>query len=198
MLDVDLGTYPYATSSNTTTGGALTGLGISYKMIDEVVGVVKAYSTRVGSGPFPTELFDETGEKLRVNGDEYGSTTGRPRRCGWLDLVALRYAVRINGVDSIAVTKLDVLDDFDTINVCTRYELNGRKTSNVPLDLSDLAHVAPIYEALPGWNEDTTGQTDFGSLPDKAREYLEYIADDLKVKIALVSTGAKRHDTIFV
>jgi len=198
MLDVDLGTYPFATSSNTTAGGALTGLGISYHMIDEVVGVVKAYSTRVGSGPFPTELVDDTGEKLRHFGDEYGATTGRPRRCGWLDLVALRYAVRINGVDSIAVTKLDVLDNFESIKVCTEYELNGKRLQNVPLDLADLAHVTPHYETLPGWSDDTTGLTDFKSLPEKAREYLEFIAVDLKVKIALVSTGAKRRDTIFV
>lgn len=198
MLDVDLGTYPFATSSNTTTGAALTGLGISYRMIDEVVGVVKAYSTRVGSGPFPTELIDETGEKLRQFGDEYGATTGRPRRCGWIDLVALRYAVRINGVDSIAVTKLDVLDNFDSIKVCTEYELKGKRLHDVPLDLTDLVHVVPHYETLPGWNDDTTGLTDFNSLPNKAREYLEFIAGDLKVKIALVSTGAKRRDTIFV
>lgn len=198
MLDVDLGTYPFATSSNTTTGGALTGLGISYRMIDEVVGIVKAYSSRVGAGPFPTELVDDMGEKLRHFGDEYGATTGRPRRCGWIDLVALRYAVRINGVDSIAVTKLDVLDNFDSIKVCTEYELNGKRLSEVPLDLADLAHVKPHYETLPGWNDDTTGLTDFNSLPQKAKEYLRFIADDLKVKIALVSTGAKRRDTIFV
>jgi adenylosuccinate synthase len=198
LLDVDLGTYPFATSSNTTTGGALTGLGINLKMIDEVLGVVKAYSSRVGSGPFPTELVNETGEQLRYHGDEYGSSTGRPRRCGWLDLVALRYTVRINGVDSIAVTKIDVLDNFDSLKVCTGYELNGEKISEVPLDLADLAHVTPVYETLPGWEEDTTGLTEFDSLPAKAREYLEFIAEDLKVKIALVSTGAKRHDTIFV
>ncbi len=198
LLDVDLGTYPFATSSNTTTGGALTGLGINLKMIDEVLGVVKAYCSRVGSGPFPTELVNETGEQLRYHGDEYGSSTGRPRRCGWLDLVALRYTVRINGVDSIAVTKIDVLDNFDSLKVCTGYELNGEKISEVPLDLADLAHVTPVYETLPGWEESTTGLTEFDSLPVKAREYLKFIADDLKVKIALVSTGAKRHDTIFV
>ena len=198
MLDVDLGTYPFATSSNTTVGGALTGLGIGPKMIDEVVGAVKAYTTRVGAGPFPTELVDEVGERIRTLGDEYGATTGRPRRCGWLDLVALRHAVRINGVNSIAVTKLDVLDDFAEIKVCVEYELNGERMSEVPLDLSELAHVKPIYKTIPGWQADTTGQTSFGKLPQKAREYLEFIARDLGVELCLISTGAKRHETILV
>lgn len=198
MLDVDLGTYPFATSSNTTVGGALTGLGIGPKMIDEVVGVVKAYTTRVGAGPFPTELVDETGERMRTLGDEYGATTGRPRRCGWLDLVALRHAVRINGVDAIAVTKLDVLDDFAEIQVCVEYELNGARMSEVPLDLSELAYVKPVYKTIPGWQSDTTGQTSFGKLPQKAREYLEFIASDLGVELCLISTGAKRHETILV
>ena len=198
MLDVDLGTYPFATSSNTTVGGALTGLGIGPRMIDQVVGVVKAYSTRVGAGPFPTELIDETGERIITLGDEYGATTGRPRRCGWLDLVALRHAVRINGVDSIAITKLDVLDEFAEIKVCTEYELNGERMPEVPLDLSELAHVKPVYKTVPGWKCDTTGGTDFAKLPTKAREYLEFIARDLGVEICLVSTGAKRHETILV
>lgn len=198
MLDVDLGTYPFATSSNTTVGGALTGLGIGPRMIDQVVGVVKAYSTRVGAGPFPTELIDETGERIRTLGDEYGATTGRPRRCGWLDLVALRHAVRINGVDSIAITKLDVLDEFAEIKVCTEYELGGERMSEVPLDLSELGHVKPVYKTVPGWKSDTTGGTDFAKLPTKAREYLEFIARDLGVEICLVSTGAKRHETILV
>ncbi len=198
MLDVDLGTYPFATSSNTTVGGALTGLGIGPRMIDQVVGVVKAYSTRVGAGPFPTELIDETGERIRTLGDEYGATTGRPRRCGWLDLVALRHAVRINGVDSIAITKLDVLDEFAEIKVCTEYELNGERMSEVPLDLSELGHVKPVYKTVSGWKSDTTGGTDFAKLPVKAREYLEFIARDLGVEICLVSTGAKRHETILV
>ncbi|MGD8922496.1 MAG: adenylosuccinate synthase [Candidatus Zixiibacteriota bacterium] len=198
MLDVDLGTYPFATSSNTTTGGALTGLGVGPKMIDEVVGVVKAYTTRVGAGPFPTELVDECGERLRQTGDEFGATTGRPRRCGWLDLVSLRHAVRINGVDSIAITKLDVLDELDEIKVCTHYELNGEKLSEVPLDLAELFHVKPVYITLPGWKADTTGTTFFDDLPEKARRYLNYIADDLGVKICLVSTGARREETIKV
>ena len=198
MLDVDLGTYPYATSSNTITGGVLTGLGIGPKMIDEVTGVVKAYSTRVGAGPFPTELIDSIGEKIRIQGDEYGATTGRPRRTGWLDMVALRHAVRVNGVDSIAITKLDVLDDIPEIKVCTDYELQGRILHEVPLDLAELAHAKPVYTTMPGWNADTTGITSFQKLPDKARSYLNYIAKDLGVTICLVSTGAKREETIMV
>ncbi|MDD3732663.1 MAG: adenylosuccinate synthase [candidate division Zixibacteria bacterium] len=196
MLDVDLGTYPFATSSNTTVGGVLTGLGVGPKMVGEVVGVIKAYTTRVGSGPFPTELVDDIGEKIRLLGDEYGATTGRPRRCGWLDLVALRHAVRINGVDSIAVTKLDVLDELAEIKVCVAYKLNGDIFSEVPLDLAELSHVQPIYKTLPGWQADTTGTTEFGNLPQKARDYLKFICEDLGVSICLVSTGARREETI--
>ncbi len=198
MLDVDLGTYPFATSSNTTTGGALTGLGIGPKMIDEVVGVVKAYSTRVGAGPFPTELVDSIGEQIRAKGDEYGATTGRPRRTGWLDLVALRHAVRINGVDSIAITKLDVLDEFAEIKICTAYEHQGKRSHEVPLDLAELANVKPVYETVSGWQADTTGTTSFKALPERARTYLQNIAKDLGVTICLVSTGAKREETIMV
>jgi len=198
MLDVDLGTYPFATSSNTTVGGVLTGLGVGPQMIDEVVGVIKAYTTRVGSGPFPTELVDEKGEQIREQGDEYGATTGRPRRCGWLDLVALRHAVRINGVNSIAITKLDVLDSQSEISICTEYEIDGEQRCEVPLDLAKLSHVKPIYKTLPGWQSDTTGTTAFDSLPTKAKEYLRFIADDLEVDICIVSTGAKREETIMV
>jgi len=196
MLDVDLGTYPFATSTNTTVGGALTGLGIGPSMIDRVVGVVKAYLTRVGAGPFPTELVDETGEALRLGGDEYGATTGRPRRCGWLDLVALRHGARINGLDSIAITKLDVLDKMSEIKICTAYELGGKRIEEVPLDLSQLNDVKPIYETFPGWEAQTTGCTKFNQLPEKAQSYLNYVASDLRVDIKLVSTGAKRQETI--
>jgi adenylosuccinate synthase len=198
LLDVDLGTYPFATSSNTTIGGVLTGLGVGPHMIDEVVGVVKAYTTRVGAGPFPTELIDEDGEHLRRVGDEFGATTGRSRRCGWLDLVALRHTIRINGVDSIAVTKLDVLDDVDEIKVCTHYELHGERFDQVPLDLAELNHVQPIYKTVPGWNAKTTGITSFDNLPPNARDYLTFVANDLEVEICLVSTGAKREETIMV
>ena len=198
MLDVDLGTYPFATSSNTTAGGALTGLGVGPKMIDEVVGVIKAYTTRVGAGPFPTELIDTTGEELRKWGDEYGASTGRPRRCGWLDLVALRHAVRVNGLDSIAVTKLDVLDHFDEIKVCTSYTLNGNTLNEVPLDLSELSHVKPVYKTLPGWKEKSTSLRSFGDLGENARNYLKFVTDDLEVKIKLISTGPRREDTIMM
>jgi adenylosuccinate synthase len=198
MLDVDLGTYPFATSSNTTVGGVLTGLGVGPRMIDEVVGVVKAYTTRVGSGPFPTELVDSLGEQLRTLGDEYGATTGRPRRCGWLDLVALRHTTRINGVNAIAVTKLDVLDEMDEIKVCTHYQLDGQTIDQVPLDLAELAHVKPVYRTLPGWKADTTGMTKFQQLPAKARDYLTFVAEDLSVSILIVSTGARREQTIRV
>jgi adenylosuccinate synthase len=198
LLDVDLGTYPFATSSNTTVGGILTGLGIGPKMIDEVVGVVKAYTTRVGAGPFPTELIDQTGEELRRLGDEYGATTGRPRRCGWLDLVALRHTTRINGVDSIAVTKLDVLDEMESIEVCTHYMIDGTPCEQVPLDLAEMNHVKPVYQTVPGWQSDTTGITSFEKLPQKARDYLNFVAKDLGVKIRVVSTGARREETIMV
>ncbi len=198
MLDVDLGTYPFATSSNTTVGGALTGLGISLKMIDEVVGVIKAYTTRVGAGPFPTELVNDLGEQLRAHGDEYGASTGRPRRCGWLDLVPLRHAVRINGVDSVAVTKLDVLDQLTEIKVCTAYELDGVVVDQVPLDLARLSEVKPVYKTLPGWRTDSTGTTSFADLPQKAQDYLSFIADDLGTEICIVSTGARRTETIVI
>jgi len=198
LLDVDLGTYPFATSSNTTVGGALTGLGIGPKMINEVVGVIKAYTTRVGAGPFPTELIDATGEKLRKKGDEYGATTGRPRRCGWLDLVALRHAVRVNGVDTIAVTKLDVLDYLDEIKVCTSYTLDGVTMNEVPLDLSEFAHVKPVYKTLPGWDTSSTAKTSFDELGENARKYLKFVADDLDVKIKIISTGPRRGDTILM
>ena len=198
MLDIDLGTYPFATSSNTTTGGVLTGLGVGPRMIDEVIGVVKAYTTRVGAGPFPTELVDAAGERIRTLGDEYGATTGRPRRCGWLDLVALRHTVRINGVDAIAVTKLDVLDEFDEVKICVAYELGGARLEQVPLDLAALNQVKPVYRSLPGWKSDCTGITRFDGLPGLAREYLNFIAADLGVSICLVSTGARREETIMV
>ena len=198
LLDVDLGTYPFATSSNTTIGGALTGLGIGPRAIDEVIGVIKAYTTRVGAGPFPTELVDAMGERLRTQGAEFGTTTGRPRRCGWLDLVALRHVVRINGVNSIAVTKLDVLDGLEELKVCHAYELDGETTAEVPLDLARLNEVKPVYTELPGWTEDTTGITVFDDLPPNAQAYLNHIAADLKVEICIVSTGAKRQETILV
>ncbi len=198
LLDVDLGTYPFTTSSNTTTGGALTGLGIGPQMIDEVIGVVKAYTTRVGSGPFPTELVNQTGEQLREAGGEYGATTGRPRRTGWLDLVALRHACRINGVDKIAVTKLDVLDGFDKIKICTSYNIDGQNHDQFPLDPHQLWNVTPEYKEFGGWMSNTSGIDSFDKLPDKAKKYLNFIKTDLDVGICLVSTGARRRQTIVV
>ena len=198
MLDIDLGTYPFTTSSNTTVGGALTGLGIGPKMIDEVVGIVKAYTTRVGGGPFPTELVDDAGSRLREAGGEYGATTGRPRRTGWLDLVALKHACRLNGVDKIAITKLDVLDGFEKIKICTGYKLNGDILSDVPLDLSELWHIKPVYEELDGWDKPIAGLKQFEDLPDNAKKYIKYIADSLDVGIALVSTGPKRDNAIIL
>lgn len=198
LLDIDQGTYPYATSSNTTVGGALTGLGIGPRMIDEIVGVVKAYTTRVGGGPFPTEIVGSDGDRLGQRGAEFGATTGRPRRCGWLDLVALRHACRVNGIEKIAVTKLDVLDDFDEIKICTEYQLDGHKTSEVPLDLSELWHVKPVYKSFPGWRSDISGLTRYQDLPDQARKYLGYLADELQADLKLVSVGARREQTIIV
>ncbi len=196
LLDVDLGTYPFTTSSNTTVGGALTGLGVGPKMIDEVIGIVKAYTTRVGSGPFPTELVDKAGEKLRETGGEFGATTGRPRRTGWLDLVALRHACRINGVDKIAVTKLDVLDNFDKIKICTAYRLGDTELAEMPYDPLKLWDVKPVYTEFDGWMTPTTGIDSFDALPDNAKKYLKFITDDLEVGLCLVSTGARRSETI--
>lgn len=196
MLDIDLGTYPYTTSSNTTVGGALTGLGIGPRAIDEVVGVVKAYTTRVGSGPFPTELVDDTGLLLREKGGEFGATTGRPRRTGWLDLVALRYACRINEVSKLAITKLDVLDHLDSIKVAVAYDLNGAKLNEMPLDPNALWHLKPVYRDFAGWKSSTVGITDFGKLPPGAREYLEFVSRELNAALGLVSTGASREQTI--
>ncbi|HSG98569.1 MAG TPA: adenylosuccinate synthase [candidate division Zixibacteria bacterium] len=198
LLDVDLGTYPFATSSNTTIGGVLTGLGIGPRLIDEVVGVVKAYTTRVGAGPFPTELEAEAAERLRQAGGEYGATTGRPRRTGWLDIVALRHACRINGVDKIAVTKLDVLDNIPSLQVCIAYELDGVRLEEFPQDTGALERVNPVYREFPGWMADTSGCGSFQDLPREAREYVGFMAEALQVGIKLVSTGAARAETILV
>ncbi|MBN4056712.1 adenylosuccinate synthase [bacterium AH-315-J21] len=198
LLDVDHGTYPYATSSNTTVGGILTGLGIGPRMVGAVVGVVKAYCTRVGAGPFPTELTEETGELLREKGGEYGATTGRPRRTGWLDLVALQHACRINGVDQLAITKLDVLDSFETIRVCLSYRIDGELVDTFPVDPYALEKVEPVYRDFPGWKTDTSSITRFGHLPQEAQNYIRFIADQTGTEIKLVSTGAARAETILV
>ncbi|MEZ5357494.1 MAG: adenylosuccinate synthase [Candidatus Zixiibacteriota bacterium] len=198
MLDVDLGTYPYCTSSNTTVGGALTGLGIGPRMIDEVIGIVKAYTTRVGGGPFPTEQDNEIGEKLREKGCEFGATTGRPRRIGWLDLVQLKHACRINGIDKIAITKLDVLDCLDEIQVCTAYELDGKRIDNTPVDMTRYKDCKPVYKSFEGWNKSTEGVTTYAELPQKAREYVGYICRELNVEMLLLSTGPAREHTVLV
>jgi adenylosuccinate synthase len=198
LLDVDFGTYPYVTPSHPTAGGACIGSGVGPTLIDEVIGVVKAYTTRVGEGPFPTELNDKTGEILRVSGNEFGATTGRPRRCGWLDLVTLRHSIRVNGISKLAITKLDVLDNLDPIMVCMSYRYQGQEIEEFPGDLDTLSNCQPVYQELPGWKETTNGLTDYKELPDNARRYLDFIEENLLVPIYLISTGSKRDQTIFV
>ena len=197
LLDVDFGTYPYVTTSHPTAGGACTGSGVGPTLIDEVIGVVKAYTTRVGDGPFPTELSDKKGELLRNSGNEFGATTGRPRRCGWLDLVILRYSVRINGISKLALTKLDVLDNIDPLQVCMSYRYKGKKIDQFPADLDILMHCEPVCEKLSGWKKSTKGLTDYKELPDNAKKYLDFIEEKIGVPIYLISTGSKRDQTIF-
>lgn len=198
LLDLDHGTYPFVTSSSTTAGGACTGCGIGPTSIDTVVGIVKAYTTRVGNGPFPTELFDKTGERLREVGREFGSTTGRPRRCGWLDLPALRLTARLSGLKSLAITKLDVLDGLPEVKLCVAYRLNGKLLDEMPLDPDDLTQVEPVYETMPGWPARAAGAgaRAIADLPDAARRYLERIAELVGVPQAIVSWGPARSETI--
>ncbi|HEY6951780.1 MAG TPA: adenylosuccinate synthase [Bacteroidota bacterium] len=196
LLDVDHGTYPFVTSSSPTSGGACTGLGIPPTEIKSIVGVVKAYSTRVGNGPFPTELNDATGEKLRTIGGEFGATTGRPRRCGWLDIVSLRYSVQVNGIQKIAITKLDVLDTFDEIGVCTGYELNGKKLSGFPTDVRTLDAVRPHYKMYKGWKSPISDVRRYKDLPLQAKKYVEAIGELLKTDVWMVSVGARRDQTL--
>lgn len=196
LLDVDHGTYPYVTSSHPTSGGACTGLGIPPTAIDRIIGIVKAYSTRVGNGPFPTELEDETGERLRAEGHEFGATTGRPRRCGWLDLVALNYTSRLNGFTELAVTKLDVMSGLPELKVCTAYEIDGKTTERFPTDLRTLDRARPVYETLPGFSGDLSEARDTADLPDAARDYLQFVSDRLKVPITVIGTGPKREETL--
>ena len=196
LLDIDHGTYPYVTSSNATIGGALTGLGIGPRAIDGVLGVAKAYTTRVGEGPLPTELTGELGNRLRESGQEFGAVTGRPRRCGWYDAVAVRYAVRVNGLDALALTKLDVLDGLDEVQVCTAYRCRGATLTEMPGELSQLAACEPIYERLPGWTSPSAGVRDFDRLPEEARAYIARLEEITGVPAAVVSTGSAREDTI--
>ena len=196
LLDIDHGTYPYVTSSNASIGGVCTGLGVGPRAISRVLGVVKAYTTRVGEGPLPTELSGEMGHRLRESGNEYGAVTGRPRRCGWYDAVAARYGVRINGLDALALTKLDVLDGLDTIDVCTAYRCGGRTLTEMPSDLGQLAACEPVYESLPGWSTPTKGVRRFEDLPDNAARYVARLEAITGVPAAIVSTGSERNDTI--
>jgi adenylosuccinate synthase len=195
LLDVDHGTYPYVTSSNPTSGGACTGTGIPPNKITEIVGIVKAYTTRVGMGPFPTELNDSDGKKLQDIGAEFGATTGRPRRCGWYDAPLVKYSAMINGLDYVAVTKLDVLDHFDKIKVCVNYELDGKILKSFPTDVERLSCVKPVYETLTGWNSDISACTSYNELPQKTKEYLDFISKTSGIKIRIVSVGPKREQT---
>ena len=196
LLDVDHGTYPYVTSSSPTAGGACTGSGIPPMAITHALGITKAYCTRVGNGPFPTELDNEAGEKLRKNGQEFGATTGRPRRCGWLDLPALKYAVRLNGMNELALTKLDVLDEFNTIKVCTGYRHNGSETDVFPLDADEVEKLEPVYRKFPGWNRSTRNISRYQDLPDEARNYIRFIEEYIGVNFTIISTGPKRNESI--
>ena len=201
LLDVDHGTYPFVTSSSTVVGGALVGTGLAPKRLNGVLGIVRTYTTRVGEGPFPTEMLEsdsELGQLIRERGREYGASTGRPRRCGWFDAFATRYAAEINGFTSVALTKLDVLDALDEIKVCVGYNLNGKKCESLPAVSQDLRRVEPVYETLPGWKSETLGITDLRELPPKAREYINFLSNQIGVEIGLVSTGPERSQTIIV
>lgn len=196
LLDLDHGTYPFVTSSNPTSGGACTGLGIPPTSIENIFGVVKAYCTRVGNGPFPTELTDTIGQQLQKTGAEFGATTGRPRRCGWLDLVALKYSVMINGVNQIALTKLDVLDELPEIKICTAYEINGKITKNFPADIPSLVNSKPIYKTVKGWNQSLRGIKEWNKLPIEALDYFKEIEDYVRAEIKIVSLSPDRADTL--
>ena len=196
MLDIDHGTYPYVTSSNTTAGGACTGSGTGPGAIDHVLGIVKAYTTRVGGGPFPTELFDNVGKHLASKGKEFGATTGRPRRCGWLDAVALRHSMRINEVTGLCITKLDVLDGLDRLKICTSYKFKGQQLNSSSIDGSKFGKYEPVYEEHEGWSETTLGVSDYERLPSQAKKYLSRIQELLDVPIDLVSTGPERTQNI--
>ncbi|MFE8596998.1 adenylosuccinate synthase [Archangium violaceum] len=198
LLDVDHGTYPFVTSSNCVAGNAAVGSGLGPTSIDKVMGISKAYTTRVGSGPFPTELTDETGDRLRKVGDEFGATTGRPRRCGWLDGVVLRYAVRVNGLWGIALTKLDVLSGLKTLQICNAYELDGKRITELPGDYEDLARVKPLYETLPGWDDKLASVRTFDELPEAAKRYVRRVEEISGVPVVCISVGADRGETVLL
>ena len=195
-LDIEHGTYPFVTSSSVVSGNAANGSGVGPGNLDDIIGIVKAYTTRVGAGPFPTELFDDIGDKIQKTGSEFGATTGRKRRCGWLDMVVLRNAVRLNSLTGLAITKLDVLDDLDEIKICTGYEHNGTKISNFPPEIKILQECTPVYESHPGWKRDISGITEFNDLPENAKKYLARVEELSNVKIKIVSVGPGREATI--
>ena len=196
MLDIDYGTYPYVTASHPISGGVGVGAGISPKKIDKVVSVVKAYCTRVGEGPFPTEQLNEIGEKLRIAGHEFGTVTGRPRRTGWLDACVVKYAGKLSGTDFMAVTRLDILDNFDEIKMCTAYKLNGEIIDEIPASLKVLAQVEPVYETFDGWKTDISNVRRYEYLPINAQRYLERMAEVTGIKLGIISVGANRNQTI--
>lgn len=196
MLDIDHGTYPFVTSSSASAGGACTGTGVAPTRISGVLGVSKAYITRVGGGPFPTETFDAAGEMIRQRGKEFGAVTGRPRRCGWFDVPLLRYTATINGFDSLVVTKLDVLDAFEQIPVCTGYKIGGREICSMPATVAEIARIEPVYENVPGWNCSTFGISNYEDLPEKAKDYIAYLESRTGVEIGSISTGPERNQTI--
>jgi adenylosuccinate synthase len=198
MLDVDHGTYPFVTSSNPTSGGACTGLGIPPTAVDGIIGVAKAYCTRVGEGPFPTEQLNATGERLRTLGHEFGATTGRPRRCGWFDAVALRHSARVNGISRLVITKLDVLDTFDEIRVCTGYELNGKRLKGFPVDAETLERITPVYESFDGWTTSLVDMTSYDALPRNAQKYLQALSRVTEIPLWFVSVGPRRDQSLFV
>jgi adenylosuccinate synthase len=196
MLDIDHGTYPFVTSSSASAGGACTGTGVAPTRIHGVIGVSKAYITRVGGGPFPTEAFDHSGELIRARGKEFGAVTGRPRRCGWFDVPLLRYTATINGFDSIVVTKLDVLDEFDQIPVCVGYRINGKEVCGMPPTVAEIAKIEPVYECVPGWRTETFGIANFGELPEKAKQYIAFLEARTGIEVGCISTGPERNQTI--
>lgn len=196
QLDIDHGTYPYVTSSNPVAANACIGAGIGPKSLDSIVGIVKAYTTRVGAGPFVTELVDETGNYLQEKGQEFGATTGRPRRCGWLDLVVVRYSARINGLTHLAITKLDILTGLDPVNLCVGYEYKGKRLENIPAQLSILDKCSPVYDAMDGWQEDISGARTFKDLPNNAQAYVKRIEDFVDVPVSIISVGSGRNETI--
>lgn len=196
LLDIDHGTYPYVTSSNTTAGGASTGSGVGPRDLDYILGITKAYTTRVGAGPFPTELFDDVGAQIAKKGQEFGATTGRARRCGWLDAVALKSAMRLNSITGICVTKLDVLDELESINICTAYELDGEIVSVPPAGSAAFGRCKPVYETLPGWQSNTFGVTDYDALPENAKKYLARMGELLGTPVDIISTGPDRDHTM--